>query len=64
MQREEVLYKWGNQNGSKVTFQKRVGPSFKFQFILHYIGLDLFKTTSMEIVSFAPLNSPVKQFYH
>lgn len=28
----------------KVTFQKRVGPSFEFQFILYYLGFDLFKT--------------------
>lgn len=29
--------------------------------ILHHIGLDLFKTTFMEIISFAPRNSPMKE---
>lgn len=50
------------QRGSD--FPEGVGPSFKFQLILHCIGLDLFKITFMEIISFAPLNNPEKQFYH
>lgn len=59
-----ALDKWGDQSREAVTFQKRVGPSFKFQLILHCIGLDLFKITFMEIISFVPPNNPEKQFYH
>lgn len=44
----------------RVTFQKGVELSFKFQFILHCIRLDLFKITFMEIISFAPPNNPAK----
>lgn len=47
-----------------MTFHKRVGPSFKFQLILHCIELDLFKITLMEIISFAHPNNPEKNFYH